>query len=64
MTDRTMPKRVRWTGSPVEVAIALGLLGPAWTEDDDNTVTQQIDTVTNGTQNKVRPVSHRKESTA
>ena len=55
-----LPQRVRWTGSPIEVAIALGLLGPAWMESDDDTVTQQIDTVTNRTQNKLRPQSHRR----
>jgi hypothetical protein len=55
-----LPPRIRWTGSPIEVAIALGLLGPAWMESDDDTVTQQIDTVTNRTQNKLRPQSHRR----
>ena len=55
-----LPQRVRWTGSPIEVAIALGLLGPAWMESDDDTVTQQIDAVTNRTQNKLRQQSHRR----
>lgn len=26
---------IRWTSTPIEVAIALGLLGPAWAEGDD-----------------------------
>lgn len=30
-----LPPRIRWTGSPIEVAIALGLLGPAWLDTDD-----------------------------
>lgn len=55
-----LPQRVRWTGSPIEAAIALGLLGPAWMESDDDTVTQQTDTVTNRTQNKLRQQSHRR----
>ena len=29
-TDDT--RTIRWTGTPIEVAIALGLLGPAWAE--------------------------------
>jgi len=53
---RPTPKTVRWTGSPIEVAIALGLLGPAWMEDEP--IIEQTDTVTNRTQNKVRPTSH------
>ena len=53
---RPTPKTVRWTGSPIEVAIALGLLGPAWMEDEP--IIKQTGTVTNRTQNKVRPTSH------
>ncbi len=52
-----LPPRIRWTGSPIEVAIALGLLGPAWMECDD----ECDETVTNRTQNKVRPPEHRTE---
>jgi hypothetical protein len=33
---KPLPPKVRWTGSPIEVAIALGLLGPAWLETDDD----------------------------
>jgi hypothetical protein len=54
-----LPPRIRWTGSPIEVAIALGLLGPAWMESDEDIVTQQIDPVTNRTQNRLRPQSHK-----
>ena len=54
-----LPPRIRWTGSPIEVAIALGLLGPAWMECDD----ECDETVTNRTQNKVRPPEHRTGAT-
>jgi hypothetical protein len=32
---KPLPPKVRWTGSPIEVAIALGLLGPAWLDTED-----------------------------
>ena len=44
-TDDT--RTIRWTGTPIEVAIALGLLGPAWAEggDEDSDQTEhQADT--------------------